>query len=395
MTCKMGPARAVQSPLPEFRLETYFSKWEFAAKYHLTASDAESLPLDELLELADAEDRTAWEKLRLGYVETRGTPRTRKAIAATYDTVHPDDVLSFAGAEEGIYCAMLALLRSGDHAVVTVPNYQSMESLPLSICDVSGLLLDESNNWDFDVDHLRSLLRPNTRLIAVNFPNNPTGKIASRESFEAIVSICRERDIFLFSDEVYRGIERDPLKRLPQAADLYERALSLNVLSKSYGLPGLRVGWIACRHRQTLDQMALLKSYLSITNAAPSECLASIALKAREQILGRNRELTGRNLQTLSAFFSRHADLFEWYEPDGSCVAYPRYLGPEGVETFCTHLVEEAGVFLLPASIYRSDLLPAPADRFRIGYGRFGLEEGLAALEIFLGRGERQNTIRV
>jgi len=190
--------------------------------------------------------------------------------------------------------------------------------------------------------------------------------------------------MYLFSDEVYRGIERDQAKRLPQAADVYERALSLNVVSKAYGLPGLRVGWIACRDRDVLARMLKIKHYLSICNSAPSEVLATIAVKAGGRIMQRNRDICADNLQKLDAFFARHADRFQWHTPDGGCVAYPRYLGGDGVERFCEQLVEEAGVLLLPASMYHSELLPTPPDRFRIGYGRLGLDEALAAFEDFI-----------
>jgi aspartate/methionine/tyrosine aminotransferase len=369
--------------LPEFRLESYFSIWEFKARYHLTASDAQTLPVNELLALAGDADRHRWNHLGLGYIPSEGTFELRQAIADTYDAVSAEDVICFAGAEEGLYCAMHALLTPADHAVVLVPNYQSMESVPRSICPVSGIALRERYGWRLDIDELRAALRRNTRLVAVNFPNNPTGAIADRKTFESIVSMCRERDIYLFSDEVYRGIERDDEKRLPQAADLYERALSLNVVSKAYGLPGLRVGWVACREHDALEKMLKLKHYLSICNAGPSELLASIALKARESILKRNRDLAAENLRKLDAFFARHADRVEWYTPDGGCVAFPRYLGSDGVEAFCASLVEKAGVLLLPASMYRSELLPAPSDRFRIGYGRFGMDDALSAFDAF------------
>ena len=370
--------------LPEFRLESFFSVWEFRARHHLTASDAQTLTCTELLALADPFDRERWDALRLSYIPTEGTPALREAISQTYERIEPQDVLCFAGAEEGLYCAMHAILSPGDHAVVLVPNYQSMESVPRSICEVSGVALDPDHAWDLDVQGVRDALRPNTRLVAVNFPNNPTGKLLRHERFAQIIDLCAERAIYLFSDEVYRGIERDARRRLPQAADRYDRALSLNVVSKAYGLPGLRVGWIACRDRVLLERMLRMKHYLSICNAAPSEVLATIALKSRNTILARNRDLTAKNLRTLDAFFSRHAERFEWYEPDGGCVAFPRYLGADGVEAFCARLVEQSGVLLLPASMYRSALLPLPDDRFRIGYGRYGLDEALAAFESFL-----------
>jgi aspartate/methionine/tyrosine aminotransferase len=372
--------------LPEFRLESYFGVWEFKARHHVTASDAQTMPLPDLLALADAEDRNRWERQQLGYIPSEGTPELRQAIADTYDAMSAGDILCFAGAEEGLYCAMHALLDSSDHAVVLVPNYQSMESVPRSVCAVTGIALNAQNAWNLDVGELRAALRHNTKLVALNFPNNPTGKILDPRTFEQIIGVCRERGIYLFSDEVYRGIERDERKRLPQAADVYERALSLNVVSKAYGLPGLRIGWIACPERDMLSRMLKIKHYLSICNAGPSEILATIAVKAGGRIMRRNRDLCAENLRKLDAFFARHTDRFEWYTPDGGCVAYPRYLGADGVERFCERLVNEAGVLLLPASMYRSDLLPTADDHFRIGYGREGMDEALTAFEAFLSK---------
>jgi aspartate/methionine/tyrosine aminotransferase len=367
--------------LPDFRLEVHFSRWEFTARHNLAASDAEPLPMHELLAMADAGDRAAWHDLRLGYTETIGSPALREAIAATYDRVDPADILCFTGAQEGIFCAMHALLEPDDHAVVLVPNYQSMEEIPLAICEVTGVALREREGWALDLDEVQAALRPNTRVIAVNFPNNPTGAMVDEATWTALVELATSRGLTLFSDEVYRGLERDPDAALAQAADLSADAVSLGVVSKAYGLAGLRVGWIACRHRELLARMERVKHYLSICGPAPSELLARIALKARERLLDRNRRLTAANLARLLEFFDRHPALFEWYIPDGGCIMYPRYLGADGVEEFCRSAVEEAGVLLLPASVYRSRLLPVPDDRFRVGFGRTPFTEGLAALE--------------
>jgi aspartate/methionine/tyrosine aminotransferase len=373
--------------LGTFRLEEFFSRWEFEARYHLCASDAESRSLSELLALASAEDLSRWNQLPLAYIPSQGTRALRQAIAQTYQSIGPDQVIGFCGAEEGLYCAMHALLQPGDHAIVTLPNYQAMEELPLCLCDgVSGLPLRPENDWDIDLDELRRLIRPNTRLLAVNFPNNPTGKVISQERWSQLIEWVREHHLWLFSDEVYRGLERDCADTLPQAADLYERALSLNVMSKAYGLPGLRVGWIACQDKSLLVRMEQIKHYLSICNSAPSELLATIALQAGPQLLERNRQLCRSNLQRWDDFFQQHGDRFQWWQPEGSCVAFPRYLGPEGVEVWCQRLLEEAGVLLLPASIYQSRLGAVPKDRFRLGYGRAGLDQGLHEMGNFLRR---------
>lgn len=370
--------------LPDFRLETYFSRWEFTAKYNLCGSDIETLSMQELVALADGAERERWESLRLGYIETFGTPALREAVAATYESVDPSQVLAFAGAEEGLYVAMQALLSADDHAVVVVPNYQSAESVPASLCEVTAVSLDPAYGWRLDPARVQAALRPNTRVISINFPHNPTGTIAAREDFDAIVALARQHGIYLFSDEVYRLIERDPARRLPQAVDVYERGLSLNVMSKAYGLPGLRVGWIAARDRDLLARMERIKHYLSICNSAPGEVLAVIALANRDTILERNRRIVDGNLEYLGRFFERHADRFEWRPPDGGCIGYPRYLGDEGVSAFCRRAVEGAGVLLLPADVYQSALGATPTDRFRIGYGRRNMPEAVDALDDFI-----------
>lgn len=368
----------------DFALEVFFSKWEFAAKFNLAGSDGENMTLAQLLALATPEDRAAFDGVSLGYTQTFGAPELRAEIAQTYATISPDHLLCFAGAEEGIYAAMRVLLNADDHVVVVTPNYQAAETLPLSICEASGVPLDIDRNWELDMDRLRAAIRPNTKLISINFPNNPTGKIIPRSSLDAIVDVCRSRGIWLFSDEVYRLIERDPALRLPQAVDVYERAISLNVMSKAYGLAGLRIGWLACKDRAMLVKFERYKHFLSICNSAPSEVLARIALKSRETILERNRKLVRGNIAVLNAFFADYRHLFDWREPDGGCVGFIRYKGAEGVEEFARRLVEESGVLFLPSSVYRSELGPVPENCLRVGFGHGYVPVGVQVLREWL-----------
>ncbi len=370
--------------LPEFRLETYLGKWEFGSRYHMTASDAQSITIRDVLALAGpgAVDRFLDEPL--SYTQPYGAQDLREAIAATYDTAAPEDVLCFAGAEEGLYAFYRVLLDASAHAIVVTPNYQSAESLPLSICDVTGVPLEAEHNWTLDIDRVAAAIRPNTRVISVNFPHNPTGKILERDRFDALVDLCRRHGIWLFSDEVYRLIERDPAIRLPQAFDAYERGVSLNVMSKAYGLPGLRIGWIASHDRDLLERMVRYKHYLSICNSGASERLAVAALRGADVILDRTRAIARAGLAKTQAFLSEFPHLFESYVPDGGIVIYPRYKGADGVEAFARRLVEEAGVVVLPPSVYASALTATPTDRFRMGYGRNHIDEGLAAMRAHL-----------
>jgi aspartate/methionine/tyrosine aminotransferase len=370
--------------LPDFRLETHFSKWEFKARYHMTASDAESMSLPDLLAMASPEDRAGFENMWLGYTETYGAPDLREAIAGTFMRQSADDILCFAGASEGIFAANTVLLEKDSHAIVVTPNYQSHETMPLAICEVTGVPLDPNDNWSLDIDRIAAAIRPNTRLVTINFPHNPTGAILPLERYRALIELCRTHGIYILHDEIFNGLGASDAEHLPYIADEYERGLSLGVMSKSYGLPGLRVGWIACQDREVLSKMERLKHYLSICNSGPSERLTMIALNNREKILARNCAIVDENLPKWDAFFARHSDLFEWQRPDGACMGFPRYKGSDGVEPFCAFLVEESGVLFLPSTIYSSELGPTPTDRFRLGFGRRNLDEGIAALDAHL-----------
>ena len=188
----------------DFALEVHFSRWEFNARHHMTASDMESMTLGELTQMAGPSAREELGRLWLGYTETWGAPDLREAIAATYDGLSARDILCFAGAEEGIYAAMRVMLSPEDHAIVSVPNYQAAETVPLGLCAVTGVPLLENDHWRLDLDAVRAAIRPNTKLISVNLPNNPTGALMPQEDFSALVALCREHDLYLFSDEVYR-----------------------------------------------------------------------------------------------------------------------------------------------------------------------------------------------
>jgi len=364
-----------------FELEKYFSKWEFKARYHMTASDTESMSVNDLLALGTAEQQHAFQHLWLGYTETWGAPKLLQEIANTYESMDAANILTFAGAGEGIYAAMRVMLQPKDHAIVVVPNYQSAETVPLEICQVSGVLLHENNDWRLDMDEVRAAIRPTTKLISINFPNNPTGALMPKSDLNELIALCREFGLYLFSDEVYRLTELDANLRMPQIADVYEKGLSLNVMSKAYGLPGLRVGWLASQDKQLLQAIERYKHYLSICNSGPSESLSIIALQNRNTLLERNRNLIQSNRTLLDEFLHRHQNLMQWTPPQGGCVGFIRYLREDSAESFCTHLVEKHGVLLLPASLYGSELMHYAPNSFRIGFGRAKFEEGLKAFE--------------
>ncbi len=347
----------------------------------MTASDAESMSLQQLLSFATTDEREEYENMWLGYTETFGAADVREAISNTFTQCSSNDILCFAGASEGIFAANNVILDKDSHAIVVTPNYQSHESLPLSICSATGVPLDHNDNWSLDIDRIADAIQPNTRLLTINFPHNPTGTILPLDRYEAMIELCRKHGIYILHDEIFNGLGPTGTKHLPFIADVYERGLSLNVMSKAYGLPGLRVGWIACKDQEVISKMERLKHYLSICNSGPSERLTKIALSHRNELLERTCRIVDKNLPKWDAFFANHSDLFDWQHPDGSCMAFPRYKGKEGVEIFTHDLIEKSGILLLPGSIYQSKLGNTPDNHFRLGFGRENLDEGLVALE--------------
>jgi aspartate/methionine/tyrosine aminotransferase len=234
------------------------------------------------------------------------------------------------------------------------------------------------NKWALDLDELKRNLRANTRAIIVNTPHNPTGYLMPQADFQALNALAREHGILLFSDEVYRELEYDPADRLPSACDINPGAVSLGVMSKAYGLAGLRIGWVASHNAAVLARMAALKDYTTICSSAPSEYLAELALHQRDRITGRNLQIIHDNLSLLETFFNERADHFEWVRPKAGPIAFPRLAG-EDVERFCHKLVTSSGVLLLPGTMYDH-----PGNHFRLGFARKNMPQAMVKLEQFL-----------
>jgi aspartate/methionine/tyrosine aminotransferase len=252
--------------IADFALERFFARWEFAVRYLLCASDVEGWKMAELLDLADDETRAMWAELRLGYTESTGHPLLRAEIAGLYEELVADDVLVFAGAEEAIFCLANVMLGPGDHAIVTWPGYQSLWEVGRAAgADVSLHELREPDGWALDVDRLVAAIEPRTRLVVVNVPHNPTGMLPTHAEWRALTDACAATGVRLLADEVYRYLEVDEADRLPAGADaLPGLGISLGVMSKSFALAGLRIGWLATKDRALLGRCAAFKDYTTI-----------------------------------------------------------------------------------------------------------------------------------
>jgi aspartate/methionine/tyrosine aminotransferase len=383
-----------------FYTERFFATHEFNAPHLLCASDCESLTTVELLQMAGVSWETL-EPLWLGYTESQGDPALRAQIADLYTAVGAEQVIGPVAPEEGIFLTMHALLEPGDEVVVLTPCYDSLLNLAAYLGArvahwslVEGPELPDGSRWQLDLDALARLVTPHTKLVVVNFPHNPTGCLPTQDEWRAAVEAAARVGAWLFSDEMYRGLEYDPAARLPSGCDEYERAITLGGLSKTYGLPGLRVGWLALQDRSLRDRILGWKDYTTICASAPSEALARIALQIGDRLAERSRRIVWDNLALAEPFFARWRSVFRWNRPQAGSVAFVG-LRNGSARAFCERLLAERGVLLLPGAGLSPDDArgQAPDDTrgpgadgryVRFGFGRRSFEAGLAQLDHYL-----------
>ncbi len=366
--------------IEDFKLECFFEKYEFSAPYLLAQSDCEAMNIADLLAMEDGA-KEEFMQLHLGYSESRGEEKLRKQIAAMYEGMEMEDILVFHGAQEAIFAYMNVMLGAGDHLITMFPSYQSFYAVARAIpsCEISfWQVRDDGEKWTVDFDELEKMIKPNTKVLALNSPHNPTGYTFTNEEIERIVKICQRHNLHLFADEVYKGLELDGKPR-HHMADRYENCASLGVLSKAYGLAGLRVGWLACKDRDVLDRSVRMKHYLSICDAVPSEYLARIALKHGDELLAKNYAIVTNNIAIAKTFFKKYEHLFSPRPAMAGPVAFHKFTGDMPVDEFCHLAVEKKGALLLPQAVFEMK-----GGYFRIGYGRKSFADNLSVLAEFI-----------
>lgn len=366
--------------LKPFTLEQYFTQYEFSVKYLLSSSDCDGLKQSELLKLADKETKKLWDDLSLGYTESLGHPLLRQEIVSLYKGISTENVLVVVP-EEGIFLALNAVLKQGDHVICTFPGYQSLYEIAEGIgCEVTKWMPDEQLGWRFDPEFVEQNIKPNTKLLVFNFPHNPTGYLPSYEDYKRIIEIAKKHDLYAISDEMYHFLEFDSKDQLPSACEVYDKAISLFGMSKTFGMAGARIGWIVTKDAKLYRQMAILKDYTTICSSAPSEILSIITLRAKDKIIKRHMKRIQHNLGLLESFFAQHADLFTWVKPKAGTICFPQ-LKTGSAYDFCQKIVNEASIMILPSKVYDYD-----DKHFRIGFGRENFPEALEMFEQFISK---------
>jgi aspartate/methionine/tyrosine aminotransferase len=364
-----------------FSTELFFAQYEFSTPYQLCNSDCETISVAELLQMAEVPmDQLG--QLSLGYTETYGHPDLRKAIAESYLSVSPDDVVMLATPIEGIYLTARALLNPGDEVIVLSPAYDALinmfEHIVGADCIQKWKFVPGEGRWELDFDELTDLISPRTKMLVINFPHNPTGFMPTQEQFLQLVEIVERNDLHLFCDEMYFDLVHSGTTAIDSAADVTKKAVVLSGLSKTYGLPGLRTGWLIIKNEQIREEIVNWKFYTSICASAPSEFLALVAWKVRDQLRERSIAQIEHNLKLAEDFFQRWPDLFTWRRPMAASVALVGMNVPS-VTAFSTKMAEEAGVLIHPATTLDYD-----DQHTRMGFGRAAFGTALEKFEEYL-----------
>lgn len=364
-----------------FETEHFYAKYEFNTPYQLCNSDCETVSVGALLDMADMSlEQFGLETM--GYTESQGNPHLRELIAGAYGTLQPDDVMLLGTPVEGIYLTARALLEPGDEVVVLTPAYDALINLFEHVVGAENVkrwtFHPTADSWQLNLDDLRILLTERTKMIVVNFPHNPTGYLPSVTMQQELAQLVEERDLWLFYDEMYFGLVHSGTPPIPSMADVTKKAIVLSGLSKTYGLPGLRTGWLVVQDEAVRDHFMNWKFYTSICPPAPSEFLAVAAMRVWETLRDKNIAQVEQNLTLAESFFARWPDHFTWRRPMAGSTALVGYNVPS-VTAVSEQLAQEAGVLIHPGTTLGSD-----DQHMRMGFGRAAFGEALAKFEEWL-----------
>ena len=363
--------------LKDFKLERYFAKHEFTSKHLLSSSDCDGYELNYLLDVASKEELKLWNDIKLGYTESAGSPILRDSILQYYQTNNINHVVVSSPGELN-FVAMNVLLDAQDHVVVVSPAYQSLHEVVQALnCQVS--YWKPNDKWDFEISDLEELMQKNTKLIIINFPHNPTGSYLSIDKLNKIVEIATKNNCYIFSDEMYHKLVFDPKIELPPISDIYDKGISLWGTSKTFGMAGLRTGWLVSQDEDFLKKVISFKDYLSICSSSTSEVLSVIALNHMDIFRLPNIKKIDQNIKLFKTFSQNHKAIDSFIEPRAGSTAFVKLNIQNSSLEFSDDLVQKAGIMTVPAEMFAFD-----GKYIRIGFGREGMRETLKVFGDYL-----------
>ncbi|MFC2157920.1 aminotransferase class I/II-fold pyridoxal phosphate-dependent enzyme [Acidobacteriota bacterium] len=338
-------------------LEVWFDKYQYEIDYDIGESAVKTLTVKDVdIDL---------NKVLLRYGHHTGSPALKEVIADSYCHLTSDNIVVTTGASEANFIVVSALVEPGDHVIIEHPNYPSLYEVPRSLgCNVDLLTLKHENRFKPDLDELDRRITPRTKLVSFTHPNNPTGSTISKKELMRLIDIVESHDVFLLFDETYRHMAPED-KLLAPAASLSQKAISISSMSKCYGIPGIRTGWIATQNKDILDSAVAIREQLSISNNVLSEEIALSVLTRKEQFLNRARKRIGSNRKIVADWMSHQSD-FEWISPEVGVVCFPRLKNHVNInpEKLYRRLAEHYRTFVVPGRCFEME-----ESHFRIGFG--------------------------
>lgn len=365
-----------------FAVEEWMNAWEVGAKYNIAETCVDSISMNELFELT-GEDKTEFlNRLcarRLSYGDIEGLPEFRKGVCGLYKTLNIENIVPTHGASGANHHVFYSLISPGDRVVSIMPTYQQLYSIPESYgADVQILHLSKENNYLPDLEKLRRLVTPETKMICINNPNNPTGALMSEQMLREIVEIARSVDAWILCDEVYRHLSQED-GWCPSIVDLYEKGISVSSMSKVFSLAGLRLGWIATHDMSVVKSCLSHRDYNLVSCGVFDEMLAAAALKHRDKLLERSRKIVRENLQILDDWVGSEPHV-SYVKPKAGTTALVYYDLDISSYEFCEEMYKKTGAFVTPG-----DCFEVPHS-MRIGYayGKQDLIDGLKAISEYI-----------
>jgi len=379
--CKSQPhaQRLNNMKLPPFTLDRFLDGREHAP-YNLAGSVCNQRTVADILAL-EPNQQDALLNLPVDYQPYMGRISLREEIAQTYaDNISVDHVMVTVGAQEGLFALFNILLNAGDHVIVQTPCYQLLNQVVTSLgCLVDEWAMDDDVTWDFN--KLESLITDKTRLMIINTPHNPTGHHFSTTQFDTIIELARQHGCYLLSDEVYRYLEHNPDDTLPSAVEVYEKAISVSDMSKTYGLPGTRTAWLVSQDQSLLHDVLKFKDYITITGSAVGQFLAEIAVRNRQTIINENIALLRDNIMYFKEFASRQKERLQVNMPNASTTTFIKFKDETDAEVLALRAFETHDILIAPGSKFGN--YPNWA---RIGFGNRKFKASLNAFEEYLNK---------
>ena len=345
--------------------KTIAQKFGLSSLQTMHATNPEPFTQHELEEITGRGFSEILKDTPLGFAPDAGTQSLRQVLAKNlYEKISATEIITHAGAQEALFCVFYALFKSGDKVLSLAPVFEPLLQIPQNIgCKISYTHLNENNGWKLDLNDVEKNFKAGCRYFIINFPHNPTGAQLTYDDFNKLIKLCKTYDVWLISDEVFRGLEHKAEHQLPAVADIYDKGISIAVISKAFAIPGIRVGWLVCKNKKLRERILDIKAYLSVCNSQIDECLASTLLKSQDKLLERNLALISNNQTQLNTLTHLLDYSIEFQQPLAGCCLFIKVKNIDS-NALIMKVAEQTKLLLYPSKLFTTNI-----NALRMGFG--------------------------